>query len=42
MKKYPDMLIETQGVDKMDSISGASVTYKAMQIAVHEALNKAR
>ena len=42
MKKYPDMLIEAQDVDKMDSISGASVTYKAMQIAVHEALNKAR
>ena len=42
MTKDPDMQIETQDVDKMDSISGASVTYKAMQIAVHEALNKAR
>lgn len=42
MKKYPDMLLETQDIDKMDALSGATVTFKAMQIAVHEALKKAR
>ncbi len=42
MKKYPDMLVEAQDMDKVDSISGATVTYRAMQFAVHEALKKAR
>lgn len=42
MKKYPALLVKAQDMDKVDSISGATVTYRAMQTAVHEALKKAR
>lgn len=42
MKKYPAMLIEVQDVDKMDAVSGATITHRAMQYAVREALEKAR
>lgn len=42
MKKYPGMLIEVQDIDKLDVIAGASITHRAMQYAVREALKKAR
>ena len=42
MKKYPGMLIEVQDIEKLDVITGASITHRAMQYAVREALRKAR
>jgi len=42
MKKYPALLIQYQDMDKFDAITGASITYSAMRLAVKEALDKAR
>ena len=42
MKKYPAMLIEVQDIEKLDVITGASITHRAMQYAVREALKKAK
>lgn len=41
MAKYPQMLVETQDVDKIDAVSGATVTFKEFQAAVHQALAEA-
>ena len=41
MAKYPQMLRETQNVDKMDAVSGATVTFREFQAAVHQALAEA-
>lgn len=42
MKKYPQLLIDTQNVDEIDSISGASLSYNEFKVAVKDALNKAK
>lgn len=41
MKKYPEMLLEVQDPDEVDSISGATVTNKQFREAVWKALDKA-
>ena len=41
MKQYPDILVKTQDVDKIDAVSGATASLKEFQTAVHNALNKA-
>ena len=50
MRQYPGMLIEAQdpagdalqAVEKLDAVSGATVTFREFQAAVKEALAKAR
>lgn len=42
MRRYPGMLLETQDADKVDAVSGATVTLKEFRIAVRQALDKAR
>ena len=50
MRQYPGMLIEAQdsagdalqALDKLDAVSGATVTFREFQAAAKEALEKAR
>ncbi len=42
MQQYPAMLIETQNVDDVEAVSGASISLIEFKIAVKEALKKAR
>ncbi len=42
MKKYPKLLIETQNIDDVEAVSGATITYKEFKEAVKEALNNAK
>ena len=42
MRQYPGMLLEAQDVEKLDAVSGATVTFREFQAAVKEALEKAR
>lgn len=42
MRQYPGMLLETQDVDKVDAVSGATVTLKEFRLAVRQALERAR
>ena len=37
---YAKKLVETQDIDKVDSVSGATVSYKRFKSAVKDALNK--
>lgn len=39
-KDYSSKLVEVQDIDKVDSVSGATVSYKRFKEAVKEALNK--
>lgn len=39
-KEYPKRLVEVQDVDKVDSVSGATVSFKRFKNAVKDALNK--
>ena len=41
MRQYPGMLIETQDIDAVDAVSGATVTLKEFRLAVRQALKKA-
>ncbi len=41
MKEYPGKLIETQDIEKVDTVSGATVTGKHFKEAVNDALSKA-
>lgn len=40
--KYPDMLLQAQDVEKIDAISGATVSFREFQMAVKDALEKSR
>ncbi len=42
MKQYPALLVETQNVDDIDAISGASVSLQEFRAAVKDALNSAK
>lgn len=42
MKQYPDQLVALQNVDDIDAVSGATVSLKEFQIAVKDALKKAK
>ena len=42
MRQYPGKLLEAQDIDKVDAVSGATVTHREFQIAVRQALQKAR
>ncbi len=42
MKQYPALLIETQNVDDIDAVSGASVSLQEFKIAVKDALSNAK
>ena len=42
MTQYPGMLLEAQDPDKLDAVSGATVTFREFQAAAKEALEKAR
>ena len=41
-KKYPELLIEAQDVEKVDAISGATVSHREFVRLVQEALKKSR
>lgn len=41
-KKYPDILVKTQNIDEVDSISGSTVSYKLFKEAVKDALKKSK
>lgn len=41
-KKYPEKLVETQDVEKVDSITGATSSWKQFQEAAKDALAKAK
>lgn len=41
-EKYPKSLMETQDIDKVDSVSGATVSHKLFKEAVKDALGKAK
>lgn len=40
-KKYPGLLLETQNIDKVDAVSGATVSHRLFQDAVRKALQNA-
>ena len=40
-KKYPESLVETQDIDKVDAVSGATVSHQLFQDAVKKALQDA-
>lgn len=40
--KYPEKLLETQDVEEIDAISGATVSYLRFKLALKEALKKAK
>ncbi len=40
MKKYPAQLLETQSLEKVDAISGATISYEQFVETVHEAVKK--
>ena len=42
MRQYPGELLNAQDIDKVDAVSGATVTHREFQIAVRQALQKAR
>ena len=42
MRQYPGELLKVQDIDKVDAVSGATVTHREFQIAVRQALQKAR
>ncbi len=42
MRQYPGELLRTQDIDKVDAVSGATVTHREFQIAVRQALQKAK
>ncbi len=42
MQQYPAMLIETQNVDDVEAVSGASISLIEFRIAVKAALDQAR
>lgn len=42
MKQYPKMLLETQDLDEMDAVSGATVSFAEFGLAVQDALKKGR
>jgi len=41
-KKYPEKLVETQNVDKVDSVTGATSSWKQFQEAAKDAVAKAK
>ncbi len=41
MKQYPEMLVQTQSIEDMDAVSGATVSFKEFSEAVNMALKQA-
>ena len=42
LRQYPEKLVETQNVDKVDAVTGATSSWKQFQEAAKDALAKAK